>query len=265
MAISRTVHRLTLAAMLAAIALAPIVTLWLLEPTIRVVAMRQALRERRGPQFWWPTSWRREHNVRARLLQPATLIFVDSPLAEILEFISEYTQVPFVLDEDALKDVRLVPEQIVTISVEQVRLGNSLRLMLDEFDAVCVVEDGMFRITSRQRGDAGPALDYERIYADLLYHAIAEEKISTRLQGSMCLEFSKTPLEEVVDEIRDYVGVNVLVDRRWWNNRAKGKELLTHIHDHTNHPTFENALTTILNEVDGTFIVRDGVIWITGK
>lgn len=73
-----------------------------------------------------------------------------TPLEEVLAFLREGHDAPLVMDTIALDELGLGPDEPVSISVANVRLGQALRLLLSPLELTCVVADGVILVTSEE-------------------------------------------------------------------------------------------------------------------
>jgi hypothetical protein len=255
---SWSLRRLVLGIMLAAIVGLPVVTIWLLLPTLREPCIRNALDQASGPSFWWPPSWRRELAILKKLREPVTLNFVKTPLHDVSAFLHDYMGVPFDLDEPTLRQIGNVKDPTVTIEVEQISMASTLKLMLDSLDAKCRIEAGVIRITSRQSGEKTmPELAAPKPASP------AEQRVHKGLQIPVTLEFEGTELYGLFGFLRDYAQVNIVLDRKRLD--PQGFDLATPITIHVEQIPLSEALRILLDPLHATYTIQDEVLWITAK
>jgi hypothetical protein len=83
------------------------------------------------------------------LVQPTQVEFIETPLSDILEYVSDYTGVKFRVDEDAFDDAKLDPTFPVTCEVSGVQMEQALQLaILDERGLVLVADKQGFILTT---------------------------------------------------------------------------------------------------------------------
>ena len=70
-----------------------------------------------------------EGGIAAKLKQPVTLAFVETPLHDVVDYLSDLTKVKVQLDEKALKDAGVEESTPITISVKGVSLRSGLSLL----------------------------------------------------------------------------------------------------------------------------------------
>ena len=91
-----------------------------------------------------------ETKIRAALEQKTSFSFVEAPLLECIERIADDHGIPILLHKPALEEIGLTPDLPVTLSVREVSLRSSLRLMLTDFDLTYVVRNEVVMITTEE-------------------------------------------------------------------------------------------------------------------
>lgn len=83
------------------------------------------------------------------LEQPTRADFIETPLPEVLRFLSDYHDIRIRANVGALDDVGLDPKNIrVTKTVKDTSLRSVLKVILDEHDLVFIVRDPVLRVTT---------------------------------------------------------------------------------------------------------------------
>jgi RNA polymerase sigma factor (sigma-70 family) len=77
-----------------------------------------------------------------------SLDFIDTPLDQVIQVISDEQEIQVVFDKMALDAVAISPDQPVTCTVSGVRLQSALRLLLRELELTYVVRDDVLLITT---------------------------------------------------------------------------------------------------------------------
>lgn len=89
---------------------------------------------------------------RDRLLaavnEPSEVEFVETPLAEALEFLAERHQVQILIDRQALVDEGVEIDYPVTLTLKDRPLGKLLELLLSEMGLTYQIRDGVIRVTT---------------------------------------------------------------------------------------------------------------------
>jgi hypothetical protein len=96
---------------------------------------------------------------------------------------------------------------------------------------------------------------------DLAKQGGAEEKIFAALDNPTKLEFIETPLQDVIDFLKDFHGIEIQIDHRALETVGIGSD--TPITRALDGITLRSALRLMLKEMDLTYVVRDEVLLIT--
>mgnify|MGYP002623647870 CR=1 FL=1 len=96
---------------------------------------------------------------------------------------------------------------------------------------------------------------------DLAKQGGAEEKIFAALEDATTLEFIETPLQDVIDYLKDLHGIEIQIDHRALEDVGIGSD--TPITRNLKGITLRSALRLMLKEMDLTYVVRDEVLQIT--
>ncbi|MBX6316317.1 MAG: type II secretory pathway, component PulD, partial [Isosphaeraceae bacterium] len=88
--------------------------------------------------------------IEAKLNDPVSLNFADTPLGEALEFLRSYTGLNIVPDQGALAEEGLTLGSKVTLQVKDIKLKNALKLMLQPLHLTYRVDEEVLLITSPQ-------------------------------------------------------------------------------------------------------------------
>ena len=105
-----------------------------------------------------PPSWLASQNVdNERELQLRTSLnnridvdFSEMPLSDAIEYISKALEVPILIDDKALEEEQIAPEVPITLRLKQAKLVNVFVLMLEPLQLTYVIENEIFRITSKK-------------------------------------------------------------------------------------------------------------------
>ncbi len=122
--------------------------------------------------------------LRALLIQPAEMSFSDIPLTELLASLGDQYNANFVIDRSALNDVGIAEDAPITIEVRAIALRTALKLLLEPLSLVCVVQDDVFVVTTKEKVDSTL---FARVYpvADLAESAEELEVLSQSItQGT---------------------------------------------------------------------------------
>jgi hypothetical protein len=90
-----------------------------------------------------------------------------------------------------------------------------------------------------------------------------EAAIREALKRPTQMEFTETPLQDAVDFLKDYHGIEIQLDNRALENEDIGSD--SPITRHVRGMSLASALRLLLNDIDATFVVRDGTLLITTR
>ncbi len=110
----------------------------------------------------------REMEIQRKLTNLVDVKFRNTPLATVLETLSRMTEIPIVIDERALSELRLNRDQPITLELNtQISLRSALQLILKPYDLTYVIRNEVMEITNR---DAQRSNTYRETYkvADLV-------------------------------------------------------------------------------------------------
>ena len=113
---------------------------------------------------WWRTMSRRrierygaielvgdnetERRIQSALGDETSFSFVELPLSDAVQQISEAHDIPIVVDSRALEEIGLSAEEPVNISLKNVSLRSFMRLMLRENELTYMIKDEVMQITT---------------------------------------------------------------------------------------------------------------------
>jgi len=90
-----------------------------------------------------------------------------------------------------------------------------------------------------------------------------EAKIRETLGHPTIMEFVETPLQDAIDYLKDHHEIEIQLDSRAFEDAGIGAD--TPITRQLNGVSLASALRLILDDLDATFVVRDGALLITTK
>jgi hypothetical protein len=91
--------------------------------------------------------------IKKALAEPASLEFVDTPVACVIQILMETHKIYFQLDKKAMDDVGVAPDVPITINLKGVSLRSVLNLMLRDLGLTWCIENEVLLITSPERAD----------------------------------------------------------------------------------------------------------------
>jgi len=99
----------------------------------------------------WPNS---QHAAILRALDEETALeFINTPLADVCDYLSDLHEIPIVLDHLTLADVGLGGNTIVNGQLLGIKLKGALNLLLQESDLTFVVRDDVLMITTPEEAE----------------------------------------------------------------------------------------------------------------
>jgi hypothetical protein len=133
--------------------------------------------------------------------------FRNTPLKDVVDFISENYAVSMAVDRHSLQNVGVQVDTPITLQEDQVTTGAMLVLLFEPHDLAATYRFGMIWITTKD--NARNWVDRTGI-AELLKSPPAEilpgdhDKIRAALEESAQFDFVETPLQRVAESLSDY-------------------------------------------------------------
>ncbi|MFT5094981.1 MAG: hypothetical protein ACI93T_003825, partial [Porticoccaceae bacterium] len=101
-----------------------------------------------------------ERRITAALDDQTTINFADTPLTDVVDYLSRTHEIPIILDTVAIEEAGLLVDEPVNLVLAGITLQSALKIMLSEFELTYVIEDEVMKITTIE---------------------VANEKLSTRV------------------------------------------------------------------------------------
>ena len=92
--------------------------------------------------------------IEHALAQEAEFDFVDTPLRNVVNFLSEKHAIPVILHHKALEEAAIDPDTPITSRLRGITLRSALQLTLEELGLTYVVRHEVLQITTRDAADA---------------------------------------------------------------------------------------------------------------
>ncbi|WP_425395941.1 hypothetical protein [Aeoliella sp.] len=105
------------------------------------------------PVFWVESNPQQTDEIRRTLRAPLTehgLVFQSTSLAKVVDFLREEYDMEIQLDQPALDDLALSPNERLNVNLRGISLGAGLRLMLRQLELTYVIRDEVLLITTEQ-------------------------------------------------------------------------------------------------------------------
>lgn len=106
--------------------------------------------------------------IRKALEQTTSQSFVEVPLAEAVQKLSDTHQIPIVIDQRALEEIGLSFKEPISLSLQGVSLRSFLRLMLRDLDMTYIIKDDVMQITTVQAAEQNLVIEMYRLPDDLI-------------------------------------------------------------------------------------------------
>ena len=101
-----------------------------------------------------------ERRITAALDDQTTINFADTPLTDVVDFLSRTHEIPIILDTVAIEEAGLLVDEPVNLTLAGVTLQSALKIILSESELTYVIEDEVMKVTTIE---------------------VANEKLSTRV------------------------------------------------------------------------------------
>ncbi|MBN2579111.1 MAG: hypothetical protein JXB10_08980 [Pirellulales bacterium] len=105
-----------------------------------------------------PSTQSAEQRIRAALARPITVDYQETPLKDMAADLQKKLNVSIHLDQRALNELALEPEQPITFSAVEISANSVLRLILHELGLTWVVKHETLLITSHQEAESSDYL-----------------------------------------------------------------------------------------------------------
>ena len=186
-----------------------------------------------------------ELKIEAALDAKTTAEFVDVPLSDVIEFLTQMHQIPIMLDTAAIEEAGIASsDEPVTISLKDAQLESLLNRMLSQLGLDFIVENDAMSITTKEHAEEKPVA---RVY-------------SVRNVSDSPLMDSKA-LAEVIEEtiepeswstvggsgVIKPIGDGLIINQSQPIHR-KIVELLDQLIRHSQQPPKKSAAPTIINQ-----------------
>ena len=91
-----------------------------------------------------------ERKIYRALNERGEVNFNGTPLSGVIKFFRESYSIPIVLDDKALEDENITPDEPVTLELPPISFRSALKLILEPLQLTYVIEDEVMRITSKK-------------------------------------------------------------------------------------------------------------------
>ncbi|MCY2979873.1 MAG: hypothetical protein NTU79_14495 [Planctomycetota bacterium] len=91
-----------------------------------------------------------EQAIRDRLNQRLDVSFTAQPLSAVMKFFSQELKIPILIDDKALEEENITPDEPITFELDNIRAVNALELILRPLQLTYVVGNEVMMITSKR-------------------------------------------------------------------------------------------------------------------
>lgn len=124
----------------------------------------------------------KEHEkLRHALASPTEVEFIDTPLRDVADFLSDSHKVPIVLDEGTLQEEGVAVDEPINFQLSGKTLQTTLELILEPLGLEAILQDGTILITT---------------------HITAEETLTTVIYNVKDIADSESAIGQLADEIQ---------------------------------------------------------------
>jgi hypothetical protein len=96
-----------------------------------------------------PSDLESESKIRHQLAQPTIMEFIETPLAQVVDFLKDLHGIEIQLDKKSLEEAGIGTDTPITITVQGISLESGLCLMLRPLDMTYVVRHGVMLVTTQ--------------------------------------------------------------------------------------------------------------------
>ena len=105
-----------------------------------------------------------EKAILKALRQKTTFEFVDTPLKDVVEYLSDLHHIPIRLDVSALKEAGVEDATQINCRLSGISLQSALQIMLDEIQLKWTIHHEVLMITSATKADTDESYQYTKLY-----------------------------------------------------------------------------------------------------
>ncbi len=205
------------------------------------------------------------------------LEFIETPLEQVVNFLRDQHDIPILFDMKALRDAKISPQVPVTQNIKWISLRSAIQLMLRQLGLTCARHDEFLVITtSREAEFWGGAVPLVSSAADRVNDALKgdtarssvlparrrqAEKIDYALRSDTRIQFIETPLEDVVEFMKDLHSIPIFLDKK--AIRDMGLDPNVSVTRNIRGISLHSALVLMLRELGLTCARHDEFLVIT--
>ena len=123
-----------------------------------------------------------EKRIHSALNDKTTITFIETPLADALQVISQTHDIPILADRRALEEIGLSADEPVSMDLKNVSLRSALRLLLRDLDLTYQVKDEVLQITTIEAAECNLIMEMYVLPENL---TAKSDKVITAMQTSV--------------------------------------------------------------------------------
>ncbi|MFP6701514.1 MAG: hypothetical protein VB861_07190, partial [Planctomycetaceae bacterium] len=185
--------------------------------------------------------------------------FVDLPLTDVVEYLKQQHNIQIILDETALLDEGIQPDEPINMSLSGISLGSALKIILKPLTLTYVIQYQVMRITTETRAEEimtalrrpPPNHKYSKV----------EERIIRALDDETEFEFVDLPLTDVVEYLKQQHNIQIILDEQALLD--EGIQPDEPINMSLSGISLRSALKIILEPLALTYVIQYEVMRIT--
>jgi hypothetical protein len=136
----------------------------------------------------WPSAGAGDSAATKAILQTLTqavqLDFIETPLEDVVAFLSDQHKIPIQIDRKALDSIGVGTDSPITKNFKALSLRSALRLILDELNLTYVVDHEVLLITTPERAEANAQVRIYNVEA-LLRDGLTVQELAAALHEAL--------------------------------------------------------------------------------
>ncbi len=123
------------------------------EPAEAPAARQPIMTREQGFGVYFPAESRQAEKILRALDEETTFDFIDIPLSEVMEYVSDLHDIPVILHTSAMDDLGIPTDEPINLRVKGITLRSALSLMLDEHELVAFPRKEVLFVTTKERAE----------------------------------------------------------------------------------------------------------------
>ena len=212
-----------------------------------------------GLSCWIAAKTHRERmRIVAALKSPTQIEFVETPLSDVVDYLQDLHHIEIRVDKEALRQAGISESTEITYNVKGVSLQSGLRLVLQPLDLGYMIRGKVLLITTARKA---AVTDINEPDFKTLGMIVNEERIAEALKSPTQIEFTETPLKDVLDYLKDLHHIEIQLDEKAL--REAGISESTEITHNVNGVPLHSGLRSILWPRGLDCFIHNEVLFVT--